>query len=400
VVTTPTTTVRTVAGGPDDFMVVRHLVASGSSRAIGRALATEAAAAFGATAYPAADPVVARARRRWIARNWPEQYERMRGFAEVFGIEPDDAGLDFAELVAVPLTALTTPGCSAVWCPPTAAADGVPRLARNYDFSTGSVFDVLTATGHGIGDLPGQPAMTSRPYVVELHPDDGYASVAVGAYDLAGAIEGINDQGLAVVLLADDETPNLAPTGVPQVGLHELQVGRFLLDRCATAADARDALLDAKQYDELFACHYVVADAAGDAFVWERDTHNAEHVVDAGEQPLCVTNHLLHRRPSPRDVPDDVPGDELRSDTYRRARVLDARVGDGAVTEDGLRDALAAVRMDGRYDAQLPTPGRTLWFTMYDLAARAMTIEFYLGEGDGHGLRYSPALTFAVAGTS
>ena len=101
---------------------------------------------------------------------------------------------------------------------------------------------------------------------------------------------------LTVVLLADDETSGLRPTGgAQQAGVDELQLGRLVLDRCATVDEAKAVLYETKQYDRMVPCHYLIADANGDAFVWERDTHNIEHVVDAGTGVFCVTNYLLHR---------------------------------------------------------------------------------------------------------
>ena len=39
-----------------------------------------------------------------------------------------------------------------------------------------------------------------------MHPDRGYASLAVYSYDLlSGVLDGINSEGLTVALLADDE---------------------------------------------------------------------------------------------------------------------------------------------------------------------------------------------------
>ncbi len=58
-------------------------------------------------------------------------------------------------------------------------------------------------------------------------------------------------------------------TGMPRVGLAEQQVVRYLLDTCASAEEAKEALLLAKHYYFFTPCHFMVADRSGAAFVWE-----------------------------------------------------------------------------------------------------------------------------------
>jgi hypothetical protein len=368
-----------VAGGEDDFMMVVHLVLGGSQRDIGRALAEESAAHFPNAPLPG-DPVVQRARRRWFERNWPQHHARMSGAADVLQSPDETRALD---LPALPLSI----GCSAMWCPPSTTVDGHGRLGRNYDFSTGSVFEMV-----GLDPDPNQPPMTSRPYVVESYPDDGYASVVVSVYDLSGCVEGLNDAGLVVVLLADDETPGLRPTGgTQQAGVDELQLGRFLLDTCATVDEAKEALYTTKQYDRMFPCHYLVADASGHAFVWERDTHNVEHVVDAGSASMCVTNYLLHRYDGPAALPHDDESSRsgaipFRLNKYERARTLQKHATSTPLSVGDLVDALDEVLADA--DA---IGGRTLWRSVYDPDAGNLEATFYLGdEPDGSPRRSAP----------
>jgi penicillin V acylase-like amidase (Ntn superfamily) len=47
---------------------------------------------------------------------------------------------------------------------------------------------------------------------------------------------------------------------------------RWLLDTCDSADQARQALLAVKQYYFMAPCHYIVADRAGDSFVYENST--------------------------------------------------------------------------------------------------------------------------------
>jgi hypothetical protein len=366
------------AGGAQDFMAVRHLVLRGGQGEIGRALAVEVRDSFLQAPSPS-DRVLNRARRRWFADNWPEHYARMGGVASAFGVDPLDDDACATELPAVPFQA----GCSALWSPPASSADGHGRIGRNFDFMTGSALDAA-----GLPPDPAQPPMMSRPYVIESYPDDGRASLVVAGADLSGCFEGMNDAGLAVVLFADDESSTLRPALQLQAGVHELQLARFVLDRCSTVEDAIETLYGAKQYDNFITCHYLIGDVHGDAFVWERDTHNREHVVRAGDGPLCVTNYLLHRHESIRTLPDDAPDTNM----YARARTLDERATAVPLSAADVRAALRAVRVEG------PVPvARTMWSSLYDLDERSLELEFYLGETPDRRQRRSAALTFTLA---
>ena len=107
-----------------------------------------------------------------------------------------------------------------------------------------SAFDLA---GPLVRARPGEPPPASRPYVLELHPEDGHASLAVCAFDLLGAaLDGVNAEGLVVVAASDVESAPQEPR--PDVGLDEFQLVRHLLDGCATAAEAREALRAAKLY--------------------------------------------------------------------------------------------------------------------------------------------------------
>jgi len=366
-----------IGGAPDDFMCVRHLVLRGSQFDIGRALALEVLASFPQAPAPD-DQLLNRARRTWFERNWPEHYARMAGVADAMGVDLLDDGACVTELNATPFEV----GCSALWCPPSASVDGHPRIGRNFDFLTGSVLDAF-----GLPPDPAQPPMMSRPYVVETHPDDGRAAVVVVGGDLSGCFDGINDAGLAVALFADDESASLQPTHQLQAGVHETQLPRLLLDRCSTVDEAVEVLYGAKQYDNFITCHYLVADAHGDAIVWERESHNTEHVVRATDAPMCVTNHLLHRHASVDALPEDGPD----SNTYERARTLQRRLERTPLTPADIRAAMRAVRVEG----PIPT-ARTLWSALYDLTDRSLTVEFYLGEEEG-GQRRTGDFTYSLA---
>lgn len=382
------THISTVAGGPDDFMLVRHLTVRGDQREIGRALAEEVRTRHGWTPRPA-DRRVSRARRTWFEQHWPQQHARMAGIATALGVHQDDRYVDM--LSGLPEGS----GCSATWSPPPANAEGHGLFGRNYDFFTLGVRQ-LGAQFNGDGDAPAdEPPMCSRPYLITTVPEDGPANTVLTMNSLDGCMEGINEHGLAVALLIAD-VQHAAPPGPtsPQVGLDSVQLPRFLLDTCADVEQAKQALLGAKHYDYGTPLHYLIADAAGDAFVWERGTDGAEHIVEA-DGPLCVTNHPLHRHPDPANLPEDTPDSML---TYRRTATLAKRTGGGGMSAARIRAALDEVHFDVPTADAAGLPVRTLWRTVFDVHARTMHTRFYLGDNPDGTLRYSPELELTPTG--
>lgn len=377
-----------IAGGrPRDFTTARWVDAVGDDRSIGRTLAEAAHAAHGALAFPrpVPDPFIEAVRREWFRDVYPALSARSHGVAAAFGVDPDRHDLDLTLLGTYRLAA----GCSVVQHPGSATRDGNELLGRNFDFPTARYGEIV-GRPFRLDDRP----LGADPWVVRTSPDHGYASVTVGIMDVLGAMDGINEAGLAVALLADNESPRDEPA-TSQVGLSEQQVVRYLLDTCATAAEARRALLIAKHYYTFVPCHFVVADAAGDAFVWEHSAgRNREHTVRPGtpDEPLACTNHLLNADPvvsTPRGDARTPAMADVAGDSRRRLDVLRDSCGNqGAIDEDALRQQLAQVAFTA------PDAGtRTLWTATYDLTARSLSVSFFLHD-EGATSRYSPLLRF------
>lgn len=371
----------TLHAGDEDFATVRHLRVEGSQREIGRALAAAAEEVHGAAArpVPAPDHVLERARRRWFARNHPLLLDRMGGVADHFGFALDDCSvsLDWLGTYDVPA------GCSVAFYPGQGTKDGHGRLARNFDFPTATFSQLV-----GGSSLSGERPLAADPWIVELHPDTGYASVVVTIMDVNGAMDGVNEAGLAVALLADNETPDPEPTGGPAVGLSEQQVARYLLDTCATVEEAKDALLAAKHYYFFTPCHFVVADRSGASFVWEHSPRrNREVIVDsAGDGRLVCTNHLLHRWADASQLPVEDGSLGTAALTYHRWRTLTAATSEaGVVDPDAIRSQFEQVRF------VTPVEGaRTFWHAQYDVDAASMAVSFYLHDRDGRSVYSDP----------
>lgn len=358
---------KVVAGGPDKFVEVRHIFMKGTNLAIGKKIG-EIAAAYGTPSFETGDPLTNRVQREYMELNYPIMYERMRGLAEAFGLSIDDDQYDFSGVSQFPVG---PPGCSAVFYPGTHTENGHGILSRNYDFTTGTI----------TGQFPreGEHAVMSRPYIFELHPDEGYASIALCAFELLGGVlDGINEKGLAVAIFGDDDTvvrhgrhPSLG------IGLHELMSMRYLLDNCGNAAEAKQALMMHKHFYSFIPCHYLIADREGNSFAFEfPPRRNGARIVD-GDGPQCVTNHLLSQYGSIEEFPDDVP-----IDTFERYKTLhDAVTGRDKFTIEEIKAINAKVSSTAAaFDNPDRPPGRTLWHAIYDTSELSLRVKFYLGE--------------------
>ncbi len=373
-----------VAGEDGDSILVHHLVLHGSNRAIGRHLGDVARARYRLAPPPAADPLRTRVQREWLRRNAPALFERMRGVADAFGVAIEEDLIDLSRLRAPPGSA----GCSAVFLPPHLTAAGHPLVSRACELG-------LVAPDRGAP----VPLAASRPYVLEIHPDEGHSALALVAFDLLGAVlDGVNDAGLCVVTASDLESAAAMPLEPEPaaIGLDELQIGRVLLDRCATAQAARELLLSAKHHYSAYPAHWLVADRFGDAFAFEVGRgRNRVHLVEAAGAPLVLTNHPLHRYPADEGLPHG-PGP---AGTYARYRSLRAALTDAPAPWNAgalIAAAERAFRGPGSGD-------RTLWHGVYDLRARTLEATFFLrdepdrAQAGAASVVWTPPLRFELA---
>jgi hypothetical protein len=364
---------QVVAGGPKDFMEVRHLVLKGSNVEIGRALATIARERFRLEPYPSPDRFRTRVQRRYAREHYPILFERMRGVAAAFGKAVEDDAWDFRWL-----SYLVGPpgGCSVVYYPPGVTADGHGVVSRNYEYSIGTIDDKWPRRG----ELPA----TARPYLIEMHPDRGYASLALCAYDLlSGVLDGVNSEGLTVSVLSDYELKPefpIDPAGEGGVGLDELQVLRMLLDTCADTEAAKEALLLTKQYYSFLPQHYLVADRHGKAFVWEYShAHNREYVIENPGKPLVTTNFSLHKHLEGKAPPSAVRAKKVCPRYSALAGTVAAE--NGQWTMDLIKENHKAVdaTMAAPFFGLVP-PVRTLWHALYVPERRTVQVSFYLRD--------------------
>lgn len=410
---------RSYFGRPDSFLTLRHLTIHGSNFEIGRHLGRLARERYGCTPRNfLGDPIFARARRNFLRHSYPLQSERLRGLAAALEIDFDDDRYDLAGITYNMDVPQPPGGCSAVYYPPSTTATGQGFLSRNYDFSIGPLAELVNAP------LPPDllatlPPVMGEPYIMEWHPSDGgFASLAIHATDLlSGTFDGINTKGLVVAILADHDAINSLGPDIerhPQrqraIGLHELEVMRFLLDTCATADQAITALLNIKQYYSFVPCHYIVADRTGNSFVYENSTgRNIQHVFPGNFRPQAVTNFQLCCHGTGESM--SVEKLTLENNDFWRYRELSERIARGGpfTTEEikannncvSIQEMLPLLRSDPaqREDAE-DVRARTLWSCLYDQDALAVEFSFYLGDDiapdGGRTQRRSDYIRFAL----
>lgn len=372
---------RALTDAAQGFTRATHVRVRGSPREIGRALAELAAERHHFRPPPARDRAATAAQGAYFGEHAPLQLERMRGAAEHFRLEPDTHAFELAELGLVP----GAPGCTVAFFPPGATEGGQGVLSRNFDFSTGT-FD-------GRPPAPGATPVCATPYVLELHPDEGYATLCVVAFDLFGVVDGINSEGLVIALLADDEIMDRArPAAGVQAGFDVLQIGRHVLETCADVPEAERALRAARLYYSSIPCHYLVADRHGRSFVWENELDlSGGHVIAGGGRPQFSTNYLQHLHPDPEALPPDA--DELGL-FGRECLLRELVAGQGLLSLDEIRaDARRVAALRPARAGSAPT--RTLWHALYFPGSRRMEVDFYLGEGAGSGRPVRRSNTFS-----
>jgi predicted choloylglycine hydrolase len=348
-------------------MEVRHIVLRGSNFEIGRKIG-EIAKKDGTSVTPSNDRIKNRAKREYMAKNYPILYERMRGVAAAYGLNIADDSHDFSGLSQ---PQMAPPGCSVIFYPASATENAHNILSRNYDFTTGDIT--------GKRPQKGRLAMMARPILFEIHPDQGYSSLSLCAFEyLGGVLDGINSEGLVVSILAEEESgQKVGQEPSDEVGMHELMSMRYLLDNCKNAEEAKEALLSLKHYYSFIPCHYIIGDRSGKSFIFEfSPTRNRNYIID-GDGPQCVTNHLVFLHQKVEEFPETGLNWSMR-----RYKMLDESLkAKGKFT----LEEIAAINTRVAIPPNAPgnperAPGRTLWYARYDLDNLTLTVKFYLGE--------------------
>ncbi|MEQ1932754.1 MAG: C45 family peptidase [Fimbriimonadaceae bacterium] len=355
---------KVIAGSASDALIARHVVISGSQSEVGKQIAQLGAshrAKLGSLTNESA-----KARRAWYQTYWPELSARAKGTCTELKKDYLSSTVD---VFSLSYNSDFAAGCSCSFYPPDRTESGHALLGRNYDFSTGTLADLVGQPERG----KGQRGFTADPYLMEIHPNGGYATLMMVAYDLlSGCIDGMNEHGLGVALLADDQANDAPRSSGAAAGISEIEMPRFLLERCKTVEDAIVAVKDVPYYFTFIPCHYIVGDASGNSAVLEWGARDKKlRVVRGARKPQAVTNHLLSAFKE-----DQLPA----GNSFDRYRTLKAGFAVPKLSEAQIIKTHQSVMPRGSGTPMEGPVGRTLWHSIYDLTARSMKISFYLGE--------------------
>lgn len=368
-------TSEVVAGTTSDLMIVRHLVLRGTNEQIGESLA-KIAIKNHRVEPNLMDKKLLAERLAWFRSNYPEIMARAKGVQRVYSV----AKTSDEDFTSLPYDYDVAPGCSVVYYPGSSVTNGHAMLSRNYDFPKATYAALTHQT-----PIDGARSMTGDPYVIEMYPTDGYSALYTCAYDLLrGAIDGVNERGVTVALLADDMSTSRKRGVTPHVGLGEIDLPRFILDKAASAKEARRLLKNVPYYATFTPCHYIIGDATGDSFIFEVDANNQHHVIDGKGLPQLVTNHSIAEYGT-----TNLP----QGNSFDRYRRLQKEIADrkGRVTPAEVKEINYCVAVpEGVMKAA------TLWHAVYDVTDRSVKISFCLSRSDEAKQRRTPYLSFRL----
>ncbi|MEZ5070708.1 MAG: C45 family autoproteolytic acyltransferase/hydrolase [Bacteroidales bacterium] len=362
-----------------DSTSVIHLKLSGSLEEIGSKLGEIARDRHGITKAPNPSALKNACQVQYMRKNYPVHFRRMKGLAQAYNEDLETTRCDFTCFGAP----VGEASCSAVFYPPDTTVLHQGILSRNADLPTDSRF----TESRGLGSL--DVKAPSRLYVIEMVPDQGFASLVNLSFELYGlGLDGINSEGLVVTHLHADvvNTHLYKPSKEYGVGINEMLVVQMLLDNCSTVEEAKELLLSNKHFYMLLPTHLLVADRQGGSFVWEHSPqHNQEYVINRYSEVQILTNHPVHAYPHP----DAFPAAGEQSGSFERFRTLKNAVEETRTfTLESIKriNSLVFIR-DEMYDHPPQRPVRTIYHNLYNTHQKTMEISFYRKDEGGQQLR-------------
>lgn len=385
-----------------NFSEARYVKLRGTNEEIGRILADIARTDLQVRLSRYSSPVFGKSRKTYIKKMYPILFARMKGVAASYGLDFEDNTYDYSGL---PFN-VGPSWCSAVYFPPKFTCNGHGLLARNEDFLTCTMGEML-----GLPQEEGERAIFSRCFIIETHPDRGYSSLILTAFDLlSGVLDGMNSEGLAVARLTDKSWPpnEHCYYGGNSAGLSYFQVARLVLDTCSTVEEAKEVLINNKIYFPLMGGHYLICDRFGSSFIYEQAPLDmSPQITDNGGEPQIMTNHPVYQG---ADLGHFQMGMEDHYNSIRRYQTL-ASVMRGSAdkfSRDFIWNMMTLVYADsnqkfweGKNARSFPM--RTVWSLLYDIDDRSVELKFYLhdrpGVDDGRTeLLFSRPYTFQLEG--
>lgn len=366
----------------ENFSQARYLKLRGTNEEIGRTLANIARKELGVSLSKYSSPLFGKARKLYMQKNYPFLFERMKGAASAYGIEFENNIYDFSGL---PFN-VSPYECSTVYFPPSFTSNGHGLLARNEDFNTRTMREMI-----GLEPKKGEKPTFSQCFIIETHPDKGYPSLIFTTFDLlSGVLDGINSEGLTVARLTDKSWPvnNHKYYGENSAGLSYFQVARLVLDTCSTVEGAKLTLINNKIYFPVFGGHYLICDRFGNSFVYEESPLDlSPRITDNNGKIQIMTNHPVYEG---ADLDKFKATMDDPYNTIRRYQTISDALKNhnGKYSPDFIWNVMELVEAksgqkfwDGKGAKAYPM--RTVWTLLYDIDERSVEVKFYLHDKPG-----------------
>jgi predicted choloylglycine hydrolase len=168
----------------------------------------------------------------------------------------------------------------------------------------------------------------NRRHLICTRPENGYSHIGMHEGLVGGRFDGMNEQGLFVSFNGAGPHPDPA---LPGLSFH--LIVRYLLEKCSTALEAKDALLELPIKEPK---SYLVVDPQ-DAFVVEAHPSRREVRSMDGDE-LIVTNHYKHPNMAP--LQKEFPNSGAR---YRKLERIAGQMATSVVKSSPVEEIKAAM---------------------------------------------------------
>jgi len=390
----------------------RHIILKGNNTQIGIALGEIAQIDYGAKSLKSyADPVYGKARQVYMARNYPIMRDRMKGIAISYGLSQDDSTFDTTTLIYD----TGSMACSMVYFPPLTTSNGHAIASRNMDWFLVPMGVYLDKTENETGK-----EMFARNFLIEIYPDQGYSTMAVGGMDLNSVIDGLNCEGLGISLLEDEgmePVQEVPVAGDKNSGIMSTQMTRLVLETCRNVEEAKAAFLANKEFLPMAGIHYMVYDSQGNSTIveWNKTDGNLCFTDGSSIKPNIMTNHPIYKY-SKYSLDDLYEEMNLLSyfdpyDTFNRYITLCNIISshEGKFSDEDAAEVLGSVEANTIALAEgaiRPLPINTIWNAILDLTDSSLKMKFFIKKGPNESatseetLISTPYLIFSMNNTS
>ncbi len=335
-----------------------------------------------------ADPIYGKARQEYMARNYPIMRDRMKGIAMSYSLSQDNATFDTNTL----LYDAGSLACSMVYFPPETTLNGHAITSRNMDWFLVPMDVYIDKAEKGAGN-----GMFTRNFLIEIYPDHGYSTMAIGGMELNSVTDGLNSEGLGISLLEDEGMEPVLETplaGDRNSGITCTQITRLVLETCRTVEEAKAAFLANKEFIAMagVGVHYMVYDSQGNSAIieWNKSDGNLYFTDGSSSKPNIMTNHpmYIYSKYSLEDLSEEMNLISYNDpyDTFNRYITLYNITSShkGKFSDEDAANVLSSVEgntvamVEG---AMTPIPINTIWNVILDLTDRSMNVKFFLKNG-------------------